>query len=325
MIGSLPHTDPNKACSLVARYLSKAPAWPQLPKRSFLEEMIVQYSEGMPGLVINTNSLSIRHDESFEYSVEKLYSSYINNEYSSYPISVRHAAGLHEFMNTFNQSCVATKGQIVGPLTFGLMLKDDQGQSILHDEFMIDLCARLLRLKASWQENELRKLGKKTIMFIDEPVMASYGSAYFTVSKEKILKMLGEVIGGISGICGIHCCGNTDWSILLNTNIHIISFDAYNYASSLEFFPSEVKAFLDRGGAIAWGIVPNTPETLQKENISSLKDRLEEAMAPFIRHGIKHKQLKEQCLITPCCGLSGLSETAAESALALLLQLSEAI
>jgi len=33
-------------------YLRDIPAWPQLPKRTFLENMYAQYSEGFPGIVI---------------------------------------------------------------------------------------------------------------------------------------------------------------------------------------------------------------------------------------------------------------------------------
>jgi len=62
---------------------------------------------------------------------------------------------------------------------------------------------------------------------------------------------------------------------------------------------------------------------LLKESISSLKDRMEEAMAPFTRNGVSFKQLKEQSFLTPSCGLAGLSEDGAEKVLELLVQLSE--
>jgi hypothetical protein len=83
---------------------------------------------------------------------------------------------------------------------------------------------------------------------------------------------------------------------------------------------------LDRGGAIAWGIVPNDQPSLQKETASSLKDRLEEAMAPFTRNGVPFKQLLRQSLLTPSCTLASL-ETPEASAhtLELLSELSQTI
>ncbi|MFH1169135.1 MAG: methionine synthase, partial [Chloroflexota bacterium] len=190
---------------------------------------------------------------------------------------------------------------------------------------LADAAARLLRLKAAWEEKELRRLSPNVIIFLDEPYMSSYGSAFFAVSREKVISLVNEVFGGISGLKGIHCCGNTDWSVLLATKVDIISFDAYNYAQSLSLYPAEVKTFLDQKGTIAWGIVPNEEETLAKETAASLKDRLEEAMAPFTRKDIPFRQLIGQGLLTPSCGLASISESAAERALELLTELSAII
>ena len=51
-VGSLPQTDPQEACSLILANLPDIPVWPQLPKRSFLENMYVQYSGGFPGVKV---------------------------------------------------------------------------------------------------------------------------------------------------------------------------------------------------------------------------------------------------------------------------------
>ena len=219
-------------------------------------------------------------------------------------------------------SPTGVKGQVAGPLSFGVMLKDEKRQSILHDEVLSDAAAKLLRLKASWEEKQLRRVSKNTIIFVDEPVMTSYGSAFFSISRERVKSLLEEVLGGINGVKGIHCCGNTDWSVLLDTSAQVLSFDTYNFAESLSLYPEDVKRFLGMGGGIAWGVVPNTEDALLKETTSSLKDRLEEAMAPFTRHGVSFKQLKEQGLLTPSCGLAGLSEEASERVLEMLANLS---
>jgi methionine synthase II (cobalamin-independent) len=141
-----------------------------------------------------------------------------------------------------------------------------------------------------------------------------------------VVSLLNEVFGGIEGLKGVHCCGNTDWSVILESDVDIISFDTYNYAQSLSLYPDAVRKLLDRGGAVAWGIVPNEEKTIAKETPASLKDRLEEAMAPFTRKGVSFRQLLAQGLLTPSCGLASIgSEEAAVGALELLAGLSDKI
>jgi len=153
--------------------------------------------------------------------------------------------------------------------------------------------------------------------------LVSLGSVFTPVPEEKVPSLLEEVLKGVEGIKGIHCCGNTDWPVILSTTIDILSFDAYNYASDLSAYPDEVKSFLERGGTIAWGIVPNDEEALAKESLSSLSDRLGEAIAPFTRDGLRFNQILEQGLLTPSCGLAGLSPEAVNQALELLAHLSQ--
>ena len=325
MIGSMPHTDPAQACALVSRYLKDIPVWPQLPKRSFLENMYAQYSEGFPGVVIENDKIYIDRSQDLDKPMEKLYTAYLDNDFDKYPTSIEYAAGLHAFLAATDLSPLAVKGQITGPVTWGLTVTDDSRRAIIYDDILGDAVPKFLRLKASWQEKALSQISKNTIIFIDEPYMSAFGSVGMSLSREKIISLLDEVFGGIRGLKGVHCCGNTDWSVLLESSTDILSFDAYNYAQSLSLYPAEVKRFLDRKGTIAWGIVPNEAEALARETASSLKDRLEEAMAPFTRKGIRFKQLIEQGLLTPSCTLATLPAEATAPALELLVELSTTI
>jgi len=168
----------------------------------------------------------------------------------------------------------------------------------------------------------LKEISPNTIIFVDEPYLVSLGSVFTPIPEEKVPVLLEEVFKGIKGTKGLHCCGNTNWSVLLDTKFDILSFDAYNYASSLSTHSDKVKSFLERGGNIAWGIVPNEEEALAKESLSSLRDRLEEAMAPFTKDGVRFKQIIAQGLVTPSCGLEGLSTAGASLALELTAKLS---
>jgi len=325
IIGSMPHTDPQQACSLITRYLKDIPAWPQLPRRSFLENMYVQYSQGFPGVVVENDRIYVETSKDYSKSLEALYNAYLNDDADKYPFTPDYAPGFYTFLEQPGLKPLAVKGHVTGPLSWGLTVTDENKRAVLYNDVLGDAISKLLKLKAAWQEKELQKLSKNTVIFVDEPYMASYGSSVAAgpfSNPAKVAKMIDEVFEGISGLKGLHCCGNTDWSVLLKTKLDILNFDTYNYAESLTLYPDEVKAFINRGGCVAWGIVPNNPESLAKETVASLKDRLEEAIAPFTRNGLRFQDLVSHSLLTPSCTLIPLGEEGSEKALELLTSLS---
>jgi methionine synthase II (cobalamin-independent) len=327
MIGSVPYIDAVKACEVTLRYLKDIPAWPQMPNRSFLENMYVQYSEGFPGIVVKEEKIMVDKSRDNSKSLEELYTAYLNNDISRYPISPNHAAGLHQFLSYSTLQVKAVKGQVTGPVSWGMTVADNDGRAIAYDDTLADAAAKLLKLKAVWMEAELRKISRNTLIFVDEPYLHSIGSAFFALSNDKVISLIKEVFSGISGLKGIHCCGQSDWSVILKTGLDILNFDAYNYAQSLVLYPQDVQRFIRGGGVIGWGIIPNEIETLNKETVSSLLDRLEEAISPLTRPGFEFsfRQLIAQSLITPSCGVAGLSTEGAERALELLTDLSSKV
>jgi len=320
-IGSMPHTNPDEACSIIMKYLPDIPFWPQLPKRSPKENMIIQFSEGFPGVVAQGDRIHIEPSADFESELEQIYVDCEQDNAWKYGISSEYAAGLHAFLSKAAGSKIV-KGQVTGPVTWGLAVTRQDGLGILYDDTLAEAAAKFLRLKATWQEDVLKEISPNPIIFVDEPYLVSLGSVFTPIPEGKVPVLLEEVFRRIKGIKGLHCCGNTNWSVILDTTIDILSFDAYNYASSLSTHSGKVKSFLERGGAIAWGIVPNDEEVLAKESWPSLRDRLEEAMALFSRNGVEFKQIIAQGLITPSCTLASLSLEAANQALELTAKLS---
>jgi hypothetical protein len=324
MIGSMPYINADKACKTTLRYLKDVPAWPQLPQRSFLENMYVQYSEGFPGVVVGDEKIFVDKSRDNQKSLEALYTAYLDNDINRFPISPEYAAGLHQFLTYRGLQVKAVKGQVTGPISWGMTVTDNDKRAVAYDDTLADAAAKLLKLKAAWMEAELRKVSPNTMIFVDEPYLHSIGSAFFALSNDKVINLIKEVFSGISGLKGIHCCGQSDWSVILKTGLDILGFDAYNYGPSLALYPQDVKRFIVGGGVIAWGIVPNEADILKKETINSLLDRFEEAVSPLTRQGFdfSFRRLIAQSLITPSCGIAGLSPEGAEMALELLTDLS---
>lgn len=324
-IGTMPQTDPDEACSIVGKFMPELPAWPQLPRRSPLENMYVQFSEGFPGLVREGDKIYVERSSEFDSQLERLYNAASENNPEGYGISAEYAAGLHAFLSLKERRPGMVKGQITGPVSWGLSVTDRERRGIVYDELLSEALAKFLRLKAVWQERFLRQISAETVIFVDEPYLTSLGTAFVAIPGDQVTSLLEEVFRGIRGIKGVHCCGGTDWSLLLKSSADVLSFDAYNYADSLACYPAEAKAFLERGGSIAWGIVPNEDEALARESVAGLYDRLTEAMAPFTRDGVSFRRLIGQALVTPSCGLALLSPDAAVRALELLSGLSRKV
>jgi len=320
-IGTMPYADPNEACAVVAKFLA-IPHWPQLPSRHKLENMYLQFTEGLPGAVLEGDKVYVERSEEFDIALEQLYNANSESNPDKYRTSAEYAAGLHAFLSFKQHNLTAVKGQITGPISLGLCTTDQEGRGILYDELLAETLGKFLRLKAMWQEKILSTVSRNTVIFVDEPYLTSLGTAFVAIPNKQVTTLLEEVFSGISGLKGIHCCGGTDWRLLLETSTDILSFDAYNYADSLSCYPAEVKAFLERGSGIAWGIVPNDEESLARESSASLYDRLGEAIAPFTRDGVSFKQVITQSLLTPSCGLDSLSIEAAAQVLELLSDLS---
>jgi hypothetical protein len=101
-----------------------------------------------------------------------------------------------------------------------------------------------------------------------------------------------------------------DWGVLLSTNLNFLSFDAYTYLETLSLYPKELKAFLERGGILAWGIVP-TSEAILKEDAQSLVKRFKEGVKALAKKGID-PSLLQRAILTPSCGTASLSIPLAE-------------
>ncbi len=331
----MPHKDPEEACRIVFGNLTELPAWPQLPNRSFLESMYVQCAEGMPGVIVEEEEKKIYFDTSRDFTskIEKFYEKYITGNLDYFGISENYAQGLYCFLKELEKresEVKWLKGQITGPITFGLTVADEKKQAVIYNEQLMDTVVKALARKAHWQEKKLKEIypDAQTIIFLDEPYLRAYGSAYVSVSRGDVIKYINECFSELEGLKGVHVCGNTDWSMIAETSTDIIHFDAYDYTKNLALYPKEIGSFLDRGGALAWGIVPAAfpePDRIARESIESLLERFDQALELIASKGFEIGRLLEASLIMPTCGTGAMSEELAEKSYKLTNQLSKAI
>jgi hypothetical protein len=323
-IGSLPHLDPEEACNLIVRTFD-IPFWPQLPRLSFHEWMIPQYSEGMPFVTIDADAETMVVARNQSDELDRFYEAC--GEQARIAISDDYARGLHVFLRTVRGKRFEwIKGQVTGPLTFTLGLKDREGKLIYFDEELRQVSLMLLQAKARWQIDQLKPHAENIFIFMDEPILSALGSStYLSVSREETLRLLSDLASAITeagGTPGIHCCANADWVLAIESGAKLISFDAYHYFENLAIYHREIRAFLERGGYLAWGIVPTTDE-IAKETPESVVNAFSSRLKALSVH-IPEDILTSQSLLTPSCGTGSRSVEETIKVCQLLMRLKEA-
>ena len=309
-IGSLPFTDPGEACRLIFEQMPDAPHWPQLPKVSPREGMIEQFLEGAPGVVEKGGKLSLRPLEPYE-EWERVYQGHGEIDLDVFAISRERGRGFYAFLEEIGRRKPPPfiKGQVTGPITLGLTLKDEEGAAAFFHPDLRDMLVKLVAMKARWQEATFKRLvpQAETIIVFDEPILSSYGYAFMNVSRADIISCLREASAPLQGLKGIHICGNTDWPMIMEIGLDIIHFDAHKDLSSVLLYAEPLRRYLAEGGAISWGIVPTDEAALKAAEASPLAARLLQGFAQLIQEGLSQEILSTGSLIAPSCGAGSLS------------------
>ena len=158
------------------------------------------------------------------------------------------------------------------------------------------------------------------MIFFDEPALSGFGSAFTPISRERVLALLGasfeEARGRADMVIGVHCCGNTDWSLLVDAGADVLNLDSEGFGQHLLLYPESVNTLLERGGAVAWGAVP-TAEYKGNETAEGLWAALHELLKAMEDKGVPHDLLASQALVTPACGMGTLTEDQARHILEL--------
>ena len=128
------------------------------------------------------------------------------------------------------------------------------------------------------------------------------------------------------GLAGTHVCANTDWSLFFGSSLDLINFDAYTYFDRFALYRRDLVPYLDRGGLVAWGIVPTLEaDYINQESPDSLVNRWRGQVEELVGNDLSLETIFRQAIITPSCGCGTLPEALAERVISLTCQVSDRI
>jgi hypothetical protein len=287
-VGSLPHTDVEAAAVLALALQPELPTAPQLPSRHPLEGMLAQASAGMPGVEVCDGSLVV--DRRKLAAVDE-----------GCPLDRQAWAGTIGFLRHAAAAAHAgpVKVQIAGPITLGMALlaggaKPSRAFAIAADNVRSRVNALVAEAAATLPDAGL-------VIVLDEPALTAYVHPDFPLGPDETIDLLsgGLASAGSAAMMGVHCCGPTDWRLVLHSGPDLISLPV---DASIGDDASGLSNFLDRGGWIAWGAVA-TDQPLGDRDEPHWR-HLTELWCDLARSGCDPMLLRSQSIITPACGLA---------------------
>lgn len=300
-IGSLPHTDAGAAAAFALRATPELAAAPQLPNRSALEGMLVQWLRGLP-------EVAVAPDGSFGVA------SVVDVDA---PVDVAFDPIAHGGLLTFVDVAAAqprvpqrVKAQLTGPLTLGVALV----RAGVPTDIAFRRSTTLARAWARAIERLVRERLPETelVLFFDEPALVLWNDDSPPVDHEHAGDLLSGAFAAVGCATGVHVCGDGDARLALAAGPDVLGIDV---SPRWLADAAGLARFLDAGGFIAWGAVPTDRPV--GESAAPLWRALVELWCELTRRGCDGVLLRSRALITPTCGLAGHGVSQSEHALAL--------
>ena len=275
--------------------------------------------ERIPCLKMDKETWQLSFELSRENELVEFYERYLSGDLDYFAISPELDPCLYRLSEMFKEKpwpeLKVIHFGLPGPYSWSMSIKDENGAPAFHNDTWRDVVVKMIAIKVRWRERKIKELfpGIQTMVTMGEGGLAIYTSAVGTGIWDTIKKAITESLGMVEGITGIHSCSNFDWPLLMEVNADVINFDAYQYRGTMSLYPDALKRFLERGGMIAWGIVPTAGSgNIENENPSSLVERLEHEIQLVVDKGIDKQTLLESSWITPTCEPLTLSIELAE-------------
>ncbi len=298
-VGSLSETDPAAAKDYVSKialpYAFQLPSHPE-------EDMIRQIGSLVDGYE-NAGGFTLDIDM---YTFREI----VGND-SPIIFDRLCARGLYEMIDETKYSYFKT--QQTAPATMCFSIRDSNGQQLISKRmcfFFVKLLSRL----AQGQVELLTKHCIKIILSQDDPALGFLIQALENTTETDLTPW--EIVQSTDRVFpkevipSYHYCD--DWRtlrkderyLLWESKPKIIHIDLLTYPVDIDSEQAEaINAFLESGGGLALGILPNRDDAFSGPIQEILEKNLENALAGFKRVGVHMELLKECCMVSTQCGL----------------------
>ncbi len=310
-VGSLPHRDVDAAIAFVLERTPQLPAAPTLPAVDARELMIPQAAWGIAGVdVADDGTISVADPDLVDPAAPMRDRDLIGRPFATW----------RRFLDAVAGNDGPIKLQLTGPLTLGLTLV--QAGLGCDRAFAVAAAAVGTRARDLLALADARAPGVPRVVMFDEPGLVGGLRPDLPLGADGVIDLLSGALAAVEGRAfgGVHCCGPTDWRLLLQAGPGVLSLPV---GAAVTGSAGALGTFLERGGWIAWGAVA-TDGPLGESPSRSWR-RLSSEWCELVQAGCDPVLLRRQALISPVCGLAMHDEAQADHVFAITRRLAEKV
>jgi len=303
MMAAVPYRDMEKAEQVILENFPEAPCLPVMTRS------MRWLLEGIPCLVIDRKKKQVymAQPEDREEELLEFYKRYDEEDLDYFATTPQTAPFFHSMIEKLKQDGPGEMKWVVfhtaGPVLVGDMLKQASGLPSIQHETLRDVLIKAINMKTRWLEKKIKDevQGVEVIADLPETTLVNFTSAGGTGTREEIISAVNEGFADLNCLTWVHCCANIDWTILTDSNVNVINFDAYQHTENVALYANQIKPFLEGGGMIGWGIVPVMDNLLAEENTQNLVEKLQRGIDLFASKGIDEELLASSSWVLPSC------------------------
>ncbi|MCF2136326.1 MAG: hypothetical protein K9W43_03715 [Candidatus Thorarchaeota archaeon] len=302
-VGSVGEQTPEAALEYVKNLV--VPYWYQVPA-IHEEDMVRQFAYEIEGF---------EDDEQFVVDVDMYGYREIVDDDSPILIDEEHAHGLYLLMR--EGPFRVFKTQQTAPSTMAFTVRGSDGRQLV-SQSMIRFFSVLMKRFAKGQVEILRPHCEKIILCQDDPAfgfvidMVRRGEAG-EISVEQIVRET-ESVYPKDVIPSYHYC--EDWRVLEEKGKHLLwdtlpklaHIDVVSYPPEIDPDQGEkINKFIERGGALVLGVLPNTDDVYTAPVIETFQNNLRSTLDQLVKNTVSIDLLAENVMVSTQCGLSRAS------------------
>lgn len=305
-IGSLPHTQLELALQMALQV--DIPYLPQLPIGNPGEFMIPSALDGLPGMSFDSEGMVTvdlktweAERDRFGQAIESALQSGDVAAFEPSPVACR--AWKPFLWEVENRKLALAKAQLAGPTTVRWVAKTSDGQPVSQVPALDQQIFRLLTARMLALAKALRRAGATPLLFIDEPGLYALDRAdprHLMALQE--LKLLVVALRREGALVGLHCCSNTEWGLVLDLGLDLLSLDVRLSLDALLEEREAYQRFVDSGAILSLGIIPT--DLSSTFEVRDLVESVEASIRATLPPGHPLADALSQMLLTPACGLA---------------------